>query len=123
MLLHFSKFDISNNTVQKRLFSIFSQGKNSSALWSGTEISIQNNTILSGSVLEITSVNSFRVEGSSLLFKNNSGLFTKSTAILLLKDIVYFFVDSSSFTFSYNKAGLSGGITFVKTRMILLSHI
>lgn len=56
------------------------------------------------------------------LKNNNSGLFTKSTAILLLKDIVNF-VLSSSFTFSYNKAALSGGITFMKTRMILLSHI
>ena len=123
ILLRFTKFDMRNNTIQKCLFCIFSQGKNSTALWSGTKISIQNNTILSGSVMEINYVNSFSIEASSLLFKSNSGLFTRSTAIWLLKDIVNFFLSKSSVTFSYNKAGLSGGITFVKTRMILLSHI
>ena len=83
---------------------------------------IQNNTIRSGGAVEITSANSITIKKSFFIFRNNNGLTTKSTAILLLKD-VELSVSESSFEFSCNKATLSGGITFVKIRMIVYSNV
>ena len=58
-----------------------------------------------------------------LTFKNNSGLLNSGTAILLLNGITELTVSTSSLKFSYNKATLSGGITFQNTRMFVYSFV
>ena len=58
-----------------------------------------------------------------LTFKNNSGLLKSGTAILLLNGITELTMSTSSLKFSYNKATLSGGITFQNTRMFVYSFV
>ena len=89
------------------------------------DVHIQNNTINSVAIMEVTNANSIAIKRSYLTFKNNSGLLNSGTAILLLNGITELTVSTSSPKFSYNKlkATLSGGITFQNTRMFVYSFV
>ena len=80
---------------------------------------MHNNIVENGAVVEISS-NSMEFHHLYAKFDNNYGFETENTSILLIFDTDITMIDTT-LVFSHNKAKLSGGITFVSSRLSVSS--
>ena len=125
-----SKIEYSNN-IQHRGFLIYIEGiiKDISVIniWSSV-IVMQNNTIRSGGILEIFCTAEMHIDYTNILFRKNRGLestqplFHEDNAIMLVIG-TSIYITESVFTFLYNAAELSGGMTLVSCTLLMSGHV
>ena len=84
--------------------------------WLKSVVQIQNNTFKNGVIVNMISDSQIAILHSYVIFENNSGLDTETTAIMLLVDALIS-VSDSRFKFINNTATHSGGITFMNSKM------